>query len=83
MELFITEFIDYNKGKVQFCFVLFCFVRKFMVAFGNYSLSSIKVLGSLKGKKELENYKLGVPFGPYFSRNVILFIWRKIKNDNT
>lgn len=72
---FITELIEYYKGKVQCSFVLF---GSFWLLLETLqpSLHSLllKVLGKLKGEKPLESYKLGVPSGPYFSRNVVLFI---------
>lgn len=76
--LFTTELIKNDKRKVQCSFVLFGIFWLLLETLQLILHSTLlKILGKLKGKKTLDSYKLGVPSGPYFSRNVILFVQRK------
>lgn len=71
----ITELIENHKGGVQCSFVLF---GRFWLLLETLQTSLhgllLKGLEKPKEGKTLESYKLGVPSGPYFSGNVILFI---------
>lgn len=71
----IAEWIENNKGGVRCSFVLF---GRFWLPLETLRTSLhgflLKGLEKPKEGKTLESYKLGVPCGPYFSENVILFI---------